>query len=113
MSDDGSSLRKTDLLCSMLVARGFDENSLADTLDDLPDESLFANIDDVAERIRMAMYRNESMVIFGHDDPDGITSTYILYKFLESCGYQKHNYYIPNRNLEPHGIQAGFVNFVK
>lgn len=113
MSDDGSSLRKTDLLCSMLVARGFDESSLADTLDDLPDESLFANIDDVAERIRMAMYRNESMVIFGHDDPDGITSTYILYKFLESCGYQKHNYYIPNRNLEPHGIQAGFVNFVK
>ncbi len=104
---------KHDLLCSLLVARGFTEEVLEATLDDLPDEALFANIGEVAERIRSAMYRNEPMVIFGHDDPDGITSTYILYKFLESCGYQKHNYYIPNRNLEPHGIQAGFIDFVR
>jgi single-stranded-DNA-specific exonuclease len=115
MSDGMSSLSQSepDFLCSMLVARGVSEKTIVETIADLPDESLFANIDDVAERIRMAMYRNESMVIFGHDDPDGITSTYILYKFLESCGYQKHNYYIPNRNLEPHGIQEGFINFVK
>jgi single-stranded-DNA-specific exonuclease len=102
-----------DLLCSLLVARGITEEALEATIDDLPDEALFANISEVAERIRSAMYQNEPMVIFGHDDPDGITSTYILYKYLESCGYQKHNYYIPNRNLEPHGIHAGFLDFVK
>ncbi len=49
--------------------------------------------------MRIALFENEPMVIFGHDDPDGITSTYILYNFLNSCGYQKHCYYIPNRNL--------------
>ncbi|MDD2229396.1 MAG: DHH family phosphoesterase [Candidatus Cloacimonetes bacterium] len=104
---------KPDLLSSLLVARGFTEEVLDATIDNLPDEALFANISTVAERIQKAMYSNEPMVIFGHDDPDGITSSYILYRFLESCGYQKHNYYIPNRNLEPHGIQAGFIDFVK
>ncbi len=83
------------------------------SLDNLPDEALFANIDSVAERIREAIYNNEPMIIFGHDDPDGITSTYILYNFLNSCGYQRHSYYIPNRNLESHGIQQGFVDFVQ
>ncbi|GAB1468384.1 hypothetical protein MASR2M64_11030 [Candidatus Cloacimonadota bacterium] len=111
MPEDNSP--KPDLLSSLIAARGLTEEVLEATIDDLPDEALFANIDEVAERIRSAMIRNEPMVIFGHDDPDGITSTYIHYKFLESCGYQKHNYYIPNRNLEPHGIQAGFIQFVK
>lgn len=82
-------------------------------LDALPDESLFANIDIVADRIRKAMYNNEPLVIFGHDDPDGITSTYILYQFFNSCGYQRHNYFIPNRNTESHGIQDSFVEYVR
>ncbi|NLK50213.1 MAG: DHH family phosphoesterase [Candidatus Cloacimonetes bacterium] len=82
-------------------------------LEDLPDESLFANIDEVAQRILRAMYNNEPLVIFGHDDPDGITSTYILYQFFNSCGYQKHNYYIPNRNIDSHGIQDSFVDYVR
>ncbi|MBW6514842.1 MAG: DHH family phosphoesterase, partial [Candidatus Syntrophosphaera sp.] len=58
-------------------------------------------------------FRNEPLVIFGHDDPDGITSTYILYQFFNTCGYQKHNYYIPNRNLASHGIQQDFVDYVR
>jgi single-stranded DNA-specific DHH superfamily exonuclease len=83
-----------------MAARGIEPDSLKASLQDLPDEKLLANIDAVAERIREAMYNNEPMVIFGHDDPDGVTSTYILYHFLNSCGYQKHAYYIPNRNIE-------------
>ncbi|HPN39992.1 MAG TPA: DHH family phosphoesterase [Candidatus Cloacimonadota bacterium] len=82
-------------------------------LEALPDESLFANIDEVVDRIRKAMYNNEPLVIFGHDDPDGITSTYILYQFFNSCGYQRHNYYIPNRNTTSHGIQDDFVEYVR
>ncbi len=104
---------KRDLLSSIIETRGLDEQELGTGIESLPDEALFANIDEVAERIRTAMFRNEPMIIFGHDDPDGITSTYILYKFLESCGYQRHDYYIPNRNLEPHGIQNGFIEYVK
>lgn len=83
------------------------------TLDDLPDESLFANIKVLADRIQKAMYTNEPLVIFGHDDPDGVTGTYILYEFFNSIGYQKHEFYIPNRNLWPHGIQDDFVEYVR
>jgi single-stranded DNA-specific DHH superfamily exonuclease len=39
-----------------------------------------AGIEEVAERLRRALYKNEALVIFGHDDPDGVTSTYILYQ---------------------------------
>lgn len=80
---------------------------------DLPDESLFANIDLIADRIQKAMYTNEPLVIFGHDDPDGVTGTYILHQFFNSIGYQKHKYYIPNRTLWPHGIQDDFVEYVR
>jgi single-stranded-DNA-specific exonuclease len=102
-----------DLISKLIAARSFSLEELEPTLDYLPDEGLFANIDTVAQRLRNAVFQNEPMVIFGHDDPDGITSTYILYNFLNSCGYQKHHYFIPNRNFESHGIQQGFVDFVR
>jgi len=97
----------------LLKARNIDASKLDTRLDDLPDEKVFANIDAVVERIREAVFNNEAIVIFGHDDPDGITSTYILYKFLNDIGCQGHSYYIPNRNLESHGIQDKFINHVK
>ncbi len=97
----------------ILESRKLKSEDLQGSLDDLPDESLFANIDVVADRIREAIYSNEPMVIFGHDDPDGITSTYLLYNYFNSCGYQRHTYYIPNRNIESHGIQQLFIDFVK
>lgn len=101
------------LFYRIVSARSLVLDELETTLEDLPDESQFANIDKVAERIREAIFNNEPMIIFGHDDPDGITSTYILYNFLHSCGCQRHSYYIPNRNLESHGIQAGFIEHVR
>ncbi len=101
------------LLAQILAKRHLSAAELRQNLDNLPDESLLANIDIVADRIRKAMFKNEPLVILGHDDPDGITSTYILYHFFNSCGYQRHRYYIPNRNLEPHGIQDSFVAYVK
>ncbi len=101
------------LIKQILKSRNIDESILNRTINDLPDEHLLANIDFVAERIQTALYNNEPIVIFGHDDPDGITSTYILYRYFEFLGYQKHHYYIPNRNLEQHGIQKSLVEFVR
>ena len=102
-----------DLLYQILKSRNLTLQNLQTNLEMLPDEKLFANIDKVENRMRTALFENEPMVIFGHDDPDGITSAYILYNFLNTCGYQKHCYYIPNRNLEPHGIQESFIEFVR
>lgn len=97
----------------ILNSRPWLESDAPEDIDSLPDEQLFANIDTVSHRIRTAMYNNEPLCILGHDDPDGITSTYILYQFFNSCGYQRHSYYIPNRNLDPHGIQDSFVDYMR
>lgn len=97
----------------ILEARDLSQENLETSLDDLPDEKLLANIEAAAGRIHEAIYSNEPVIIFGHDDPDGITSSYILYSFLTSIGFQRHSCYIPNRNLEPHGIQENFINHVK
>lgn len=108
---------KTDkndsVLNQILTARKLSIEELKQTKSDLPSEDLLSNIAEIADRIKEALYKNEAIVIFGHDDPDGITSTYILYKYLESIGYQKHHYYIPNRNIENHGIQDSFISFVQ
>ncbi len=97
----------------ILEARSLTAEELETSLDDLPDEKLLANIEAAAERIHKAVYSNEPLIIFGHDDPDGITSSYILYNFLNTIGFQKHSYYIPNRNLENHGIQENFIEHVR
>ncbi len=102
-----------DLYHRIIESRNLESDKLETSLDDLPDEKLLANIDIISERIRKAVYDNEPVIIFGHDDPDGVTSTYILYNFLNSIGFQKHSYYIPNRNIESHGIQQNFIDHVK
>jgi single-stranded-DNA-specific exonuclease len=113
MVEEHTESEPNSLIRQVVGKRGIREADLTLGMGSLPDEALLANIGLVAERIEKAMYDNEPTVIFGHDDPDGVTSAYILYHFFNSCGYQKHNYYIPNRNVEPHGIQQGFVDFVR
>lgn len=66
-----------------------------------------------AERIIKAVKNKEKIIIFGHDDLDGITSTYILFHLLEKIGSQNHYYYIPNRLIENHGLQDSFIEKVK
>lgn len=102
-----------DLFHRILKSRNLDEKSLETSLDDLPDESHLPDIEKVAERLRSAIFNNEPVIIFGHDDPDGVTSTYILYNFLNSIGFQRHSYYIPNRNIEFHGIHQNFIDHVR
>ena len=113
MIENLSEEKPRNLLEKIIQKRGLSLESLEAGIEALPDESLLANIEKGATRIKKAMYDNEPLVIFGHDDPDGITSTYILYQFFNACGFQNHKYFIPNRNIEPYGIQDSLVDFVK
>jgi single-stranded-DNA-specific exonuclease len=97
----------------ILAQKNLTIQDLRADLDQLPDEGLLSDIDKVAHRIISGLYRKEKIVIFGHDDADGLTSTYILYDFLDKCGFQNHHYYIPNRLTESHGIQESFLQFVE
>ncbi len=82
-------------------------------MSDLPDHSLLKDINIAAERIIEAVQQKEKIIIYGHDDVDGITATYILYDFLEKMGSQNHFYYIPNRLIDNHGIQQNFIDKIK
>ena len=70
------------------------------------------DMEKAAMRIIKAIRNKERIIIFGHDDLDGISSSYILYDFLEKMGSQYHYYYIPNRFIDNHGLQNNFVNTV-
>lgn len=92
--------------------RSINESFISSSIDDIPDPSLLKDIKIAAERIITAVQQKEKIIIYGHDDVDGITSSYILYDFLERLGSQNHFYYIPNRLIDAHGIQQNFIDKV-
>ena len=80
------------------------------TYKDLPPIDLMKDLAKAADRVIEAVRNNEKIMIYGHDDVDGITSTYILFDFLEQIGFQNHVYYIPNRLLDTHGIPPRLID---
>ena len=78
------------------------------TLDpfDLPD------MDKAVERISRAIDNFECIAIFGDFDADGVTSTALLYTYLESKGANVL-WYIPDRLTEGYGLSVGAVERLK
>ena len=70
---------------------------------DLDDPLLIKDMDKAVERIRQALDNNEKICIYGDYDCDGVTSTAIMYSYLESC-FADVMYYIPDRNEEGYGM---------
>ncbi|HPR17480.1 MAG TPA: DHH family phosphoesterase [Candidatus Cloacimonadota bacterium] len=89
--------------------RHISDTFLNSGFEDIPSPSCMKDMDKAADRIIAAVRQNQKIMIYGHDDVDGITATYILFDFLEKLGFQNHFYYIPNRLLENHGIPLSLV----
>ncbi|MDA3812656.1 MAG: DHH family phosphoesterase [Candidatus Cloacimonetes bacterium] len=104
---------KDTILDQIKESREISDSFIHSSLTDLPSHSLLKDIDIAADRIIEAVHQKEKIIIYGHDDVDGITSTYILYDFLEKLGSQNHFYYIPNRLIDNHGIQQNFIDKVR
>ncbi len=69
----------------------------------LTSPDVFVDMPKVTNRLEKAINNNETIVIYGDFDADGITSTSILYKTLTFLGANVH-YFIPNRETEGHGL---------
>lgn len=67
------------------------------------------DMDKASERIVSAIEKKEKIAVYGDYDVDGITSTALLYEFLESVGADVI-YYIPDRKDEGYGINIMAVN---
>lgn len=96
------------LLAKVFINRGkgdvqYIKKFLNPSLDELYDPFLMKDMDKAAERIIKAIENKESVVIYGDYDVDGITSTSILYTFLNDLGINV-SYYIPDRLTEGYGM---------
>lgn len=95
-------LKKTDLTslaAEVLVSRGITEiQQLVDffSQDELSDPFLLKDMYEACEVIHDAIEKELSICIYGDYDCDGITSTAILYNYLQ-CAGANVSYYIPER----------------
>lgn len=75
---------------------------------EFPEPTDLANLDAAVDRILVAVDRGERITIFGHDDPDGITSCAVLVQTLESLEADVDSY-IPARDTEGHGLYPDLI----
>ena len=100
-------------LTRFLILRGVDSLDAARdyfraTKEGLHDPHLLANVDLAAERIARAITEKENVLVYGDFDADGVTSTALLLRFLQSHGITTASY-IPHRQKENHGFHASGV----
>ncbi|HVU07109.1 MAG TPA: single-stranded-DNA-specific exonuclease RecJ [Verrucomicrobiae bacterium] len=111
-------LKISPLLAQCLINRGFNEipvieNFLSPRLKNLSDPFLLPNMDKAVERLFRAREQNESLVIFGDYDVDGVTSTALLVEVLRALGWRVE-FYLPSRMDEGYGLSAdGVENCLK
>lgn len=98
------------LVDDLLRARGCPDHDLQrqrrPTIRDfMPDPSLFRDMDKAADRIAVAVTRQERVTIFGDYDVDGATSAALLIRLLRDLGLRADSY-IPDRLMEGYGPSA-------
>ncbi|AEI36982.1 single-stranded-DNA-specific exonuclease RecJ [Zymomonas mobilis] len=103
--------RLEDLVDRLLLTRGCPREGLEayrnPTIREfMPDPSLLQDMDRAAERLALAIYKKESIVIFGDYDVDGATSSALMIDLLRQLGVEAA-YYIPDRLVEGYGPSVG------
>lgn len=101
------------IIVTILLNRGIAKEDIPafikKSMSDVINPSLMLDMDKAVERINSALENNEKIAVYGDYDVDGITSTALLYDFLESLGADVE-YYIPDRKGEGYGINIMAVN---
>ena len=96
-----------------MVNRGIDSLDLAHpflepSLDDLHDPFELKDLDRAVARIRAAIERDESILVHGDYDVDGMTSTFLLLSVLRDLG-ARVEYRIPHRTRDGYGLSSSGV----
>jgi single-stranded-DNA-specific exonuclease len=61
-----------------------------------------------------AIAKNQKIMIFGDYDVDGVTSSWIVYKFFHKwCNYKKVSVRLPNRLEDGYGIKSYHLDEIK
>lgn len=96
----------------LLTIRGITEQDKIEKFfsseNELSDPFEIKDMKEAAERIKQAVTAYEKICVYGDYDCDGVTSTAILYSYLESvCANVM--FYIPDRNSEGYGMNKSAV----
>ena len=78
----------------------------------LSDPFLLKDMDKAAARITRAVDNMEKIAVYRDYDADGVTSTAMLYSYLETRGADVI-FYIPQREGEGYGMNIGAVEYLK
>lgn len=103
-------------LAMLMNIRGLDDAAhLREFLgegESLSDPFLLKDMDKAAARITRAVDNMEKIAVYGDYDADGVTSTAMLYSYLETRGADVI-FYIPQREGEGYGMNIGAVEYLK
>ncbi len=94
----------------LLERRGFRQKEeivdfLEPKLANLKNPLLLPDMEKACQRIKRAIEKGESILIYGDYDVDGITGTALLTKILSSL-YGKVSFYLPSREKEGYGLST-------
>lgn len=104
------------LIVKILLNRGFDSEEKIDKFLNVDEKQLnnpflLRNMDVLCDRIKLAINRNESIVVFGDYDVDGISASYMLWDHLKSL-HANVNYFLPCRIADGYGLTMSTLNQV-
>jgi single-stranded-DNA-specific exonuclease len=108
-----SGLGLSEPMARVLAGRGIDDTAAAERylqprLNQLPDPGRLAGIEAAVSRLRAALSSGETVGVFGDYDVDGVTSTTLLWDFLEKAGGEVVAT-IPDRLKEGYGLSRAGV----
>ena len=72
---------------------------------------LLSGMKETIERIKLAISKNEKIVIFGDYDVDGVSATAIMVKTFARMDYHV-DYYLPNRFTDDYGLTKEVIDKV-
>src|SRR5712671_6199454 len=102
-------LGTSPILAALLISRGcHDERAarafLTPSYDQLYDPYLMKDMTEAVARLRLALERDERVLIYGDYDVDGTTGTAVLLRALKLLG-GRTGFHVPHRFTEGYGIQ--------
>ncbi len=101
------------IIAILLTIRGITtENEIRDFLfndSELSDPFLIEDMDKAVKRILFSVENGEKICIYGDYDADGVSSTALLYSYLETVGADV-TYYIPKRESEGYGMNCEAIS---
>lgn len=105
---DNTDTNEKSLIKRLLISRGIKtDEEMHEFLNPLemkmtsPD--VFTDMQKTIERLSRAIDNQETIIVYGDFDADGVTSTSVLYKTLKYLNAKVH-YFIPDRENEGHGF---------